>query len=358
MNKTLLYYWLALAKFSPRKINALIDTVGVERLWADMKQNSSSSVYDVKSKSFSLLMRNRDEAYLEDSFANCQKHGITFISRDDDAFPDILRQKEVSPPVGLFCRGNIDLLKTFCVAVIGTRNCTGYGSYATEFISGGLAKNNVTIVSGLATGIDGLAHDAALKACGSTIAVLGSGHDNFTPVTNIALYKRVVNSGLVVSEYPPDTQGAKHTFPERNRIISGLSHAVVVVESDARGGSMITASCALEQGRDVFAVPGAINQSRSRGTNALIKNGAYMVTCPDDIIDHYGLKKSVSERAAVSLDIYSQMVYNCLESGQKTFDEIVEATNMTATEISGALLFLEMEDYIRKINANAYMRVD
>ncbi|HYU64864.1 MAG TPA: DNA-processing protein DprA, partial [Candidatus Paceibacterota bacterium] len=197
---------------------------------------------------------------------------IINLTRKDKTYPKLLSQIH-QPPKMLYYRGNISLFQTPCLAVVGTRKLTPYGQEATRFLVHDLIKASCTIVSGLALGIDAAAHTAALEAGGNTIAVLGSGIDDESiyPRTNFNLAHKILNhNGLIVSEYPEGTKAQHFTFPARNRIISGLSRGVVVIEADRESGALITAQFALEQNRDVFAIPGSIFAPRSIGTNSLI----------------------------------------------------------------------------------------
>lgn len=188
------------------------------------------------------------------------------------------------PPKSIYVFGNVDILNTPGIAIVGCRDATEYGKKATIYFSYNLAKENITIISGLAKGIDSFAHMGALKAYGRTIAVIGSGLDNIYPKENEKLAQEIIqNGGAIISEYPLGTKPEKQHFPERNRIISGLSQAIIVIEAKEKSGSLITADFAMEQGRDVYAVPGNINSKNSIGTNNLIKDGAIPATNFKDI---------------------------------------------------------------------------
>lgn len=214
-----------------------------------------------------------------------EKHNIKIINICDEEYPKML--KEIyDPPITLFAKGNISLLNyQNSVAIVGCRNATKYGLKAAKEIAYELAKENILIVSGMAKGIDGEGHKGALEAGGKTIAVLGSGVDVPYPLENIELYKDIIQNGLVVSEYIVGTKPEAGNFPARNRIVSGLAQGVVVVEAKANSGSMITVDFALEQGKNVYAVPGNINSPNSTGTNELIKTGAQLITSYEDVIN-------------------------------------------------------------------------
>lgn len=228
-----------------------------------------------KSKNIGLI--NQYEEYIK-------KHKISLININDELYPKLLREI-YDPPITLFAKGDIGLINEFSFSIVGCRNATNYGLIMSKQLSYDLAKRNILIVSGLAKGIDANAHIGALEANGKTIAVLGCGVDIPYPVQNIELYKEILNRGLIISEYIVGTKPEAGNFPARNRIISGLSQGVIVVEARENSGSMITVDCALEQGRSVYAVPGNVNSQNSIGTNELIKQGAKPITTYKDVLE-------------------------------------------------------------------------
>lgn len=212
------------------------------------------------------------------------KYNVIKIDIKSKYYPEKLRCID-SPPKELFCLGNLELMNAKSIAIIGSRDYSNYGERAAKDFSYNLAKNNICIISGLAKGIDSFAHEACLVAGGKTIAVLGSGLDVIYPKENLGLFNKIIlNDGLVVSEYPLGTKPQKQNFPARNRIISGLSDGILVIEAKEKSGTNITVDFALEQGKDVFVVPGNIYSKTSNGTNFLIKEGAIPVTNFLDII--------------------------------------------------------------------------
>lgn len=228
-----------------------------------------------KSKDISLIKRY--EEYMV-------KHNIAIVNINDKTYPALLKEIH-DPPITIFAKGNVDLLKEFSIAVVGCRDATNYGLLMSKKLSYDLASKNIVIVSGLAKGIDASAHVGALMAKGKTIAVLGCGVDIPYPAQNLELYKEILKENLIISEYLVGTKPEAGNFPARNRIISGLSHGVVVVEAREKSGSIITVDFALEQGRNVYAVPGNINSQNSFGTNELIKQGAKLITNSQDILE-------------------------------------------------------------------------
>ena len=213
-----------------------------------------------------------------------EKYGVKYINFFDDEYPENLRNI-YDMPITLFYKGDITLLKEKNVAIIGSRNASNYGLKNAYNIAKDCIKENYTVVSGLARGIDSYAHKGALAACGKTIGVLGCGLDIVYPKENFELYREIIERGLIISEHVLGTRPSPENFPMRNRIISGIADKIIVVEASVNSGTSITVNCALEQGKDVYAVPGNINSNMSIGTNKLIKDGAGMYTCINDLRD-------------------------------------------------------------------------
>ncbi|WP_082096892.1 DNA-processing protein DprA [Paenibacillus wulumuqiensis] len=226
------------------------------------------------------------EDYLLTRLSRYQDKGIQIMTIMDDTYP-ILMKEIAQPPWVLYTIGRQELLSSFCIGMVGTRVPTAYGRKVAELLAGDMAARGVTVVSGMARGIDSTCHEAALQANGNTIAVLGTGINVIYPPENRSLYHTLSERGLIVSEYPIGTRSSPGLFPQRNRIIAGLSHGSVVVEADVRSGSLITADYAMDSNRDVFAVPGPITSPKSQGTLSLLKQGAILVTGADDIIKEY-----------------------------------------------------------------------
>ena len=215
------------------------------------------------------------------------KNNVDIISIKDKEYPEILKNI-YDPPLWLYIRGNKEILNKNSIAIIGCRECTEYGKNVAKELAYNIAKQNINIVSGLAKGIDGIAHEAAVAAKGKTIAVLGNGLDTIYPAENIILAKEILKSGgAIISEYPLGEKPQRQNFPERNRIVSGMSKEIIVVEAKEKSGTLITVDFALDQGRDVFVVPGNINQETSKGTNELIKQGAKLITNYKEVVKEY-----------------------------------------------------------------------
>lgn len=345
-----LYLWLSYSHVSTHKINKILDAVPIEQLWNMFDEERR---YDLDEKTFSLLKRTHSVDFIERTKQYLKVNNIEYVTRADPIYPIGLAASEVNPPPALYYRGDIGIAREPCIAVVGTRRASPYGKYVTQRIVGELAEH-FTIVSGLATGIDGFAHTAALDAGGKTIAVLGSGLFNVTPVSNHALFDKICKDGLAISEYTPDLHATEYTFPQRNRIISGLSRGVIVVEAAAKSGSLITADCALEQGRDVFAVPGDVDKQRSFGTNSLIKQGAVPITCADDIFSFYSVQKRDKQANTLALDFDQSRILNILREEEKSFDQLVEQCQMSVAALNTALSALLIAGLIHEKSKNSF----
>ena len=262
--------------------------------------------------------------------------GLRFLGRSDPAFPPLLRAIH-DPPIGLFVRGSaeVELLSRPAVAVVGARACSAYGAQVARSLSCELAVAGLVVVSGLARGIDGAAHRGALESDGPTVAVLGCGIDRDYPASHRELARGVARTGLIVSEYAPGVEPAPWRFPARNRVIAGLAGATVVVEARERSGALITADLALEEGREVFAVPGEITSSLSRGTNALLRSGATPLTAAADVLEHFGLEAETAPAGARDAD-------GILAHLPATADELARLTELDPGGLAARLAELEL----------------
>jgi DNA processing protein len=293
-----------------------------------------------------------------DANAYCQglaAGGLRWLARSASDFPPLLRAIH-DPPPGLFVRGSaaVDLLTRPAVAIVGARSCTDYGAHVARSLGRELAAAGVVVVSGLARGVDGWAHRGALEGGGSTVAVLGCGIDRDYPRAHAALAAQIAATGLIVSEYPPGVAPAPWRFPARNRIVAGLTTATVVVEARERSGALITADLALEEGRDVLAVPGEITSALSRGTNALLRLGAVAVTSCDDVLEAIGLEPPPPKDSAV-LSSAAASVLAALDQGVTTADEVVRATTLDSAGVAVALTELELAGLV-EARAGIYRR--
>ena len=283
----------------------------------------------------------------------------TILKISDALYPPLLREIK-NPPQLLYCAGDLSLLKTRCVAVVGSRKITAYGRRIAAKVAGRLAACGVTVVSGMAIGIDGISHRSALDAGGKTIAVLGNGLDVMYPAANRDLKKDILRTGLLLSEYPPGTRGTKYTFPQRNRIISGLSEATVVIEAGLNSGSLITAALANEQGRPVYGVPGNIDNVTSLGVNMLIRDGAQPLIAADDLLADLQVDRSavVQQELKSVTGAEEQQILALLARGSEvTVDQLAAMTGLTAGRINGLVSVLEMKGLVMTALGRVFLAV-
>ncbi len=282
---------------------------------------------------------------------------IDVLTWDDAAYPSLLRQITDPPPV-LYIKGRLTDADAWAVSLVGTRRASIYGREVAEMLAGELARNHITIVSGMARGIDAYAHQAAIKAGGRTLAVLGCGVDIVYPPEHRKLAQDIIEHGAIVSDYPPGTEPEAMNFPPRNRIISGLSMGVVVVEADERSGALITSDFALEQGREVFAVPGNILNHSSRGTNKLIQQGAKLVMNTASILEELNLSmvSSFIEAQAVAPenDLERSLMAQLSHEPVQT-DDLVNRVNLPTEVVTGTLALMELKGMVRQASGTSYV---
>lgn len=290
-----------------------------------------------------------------------EKKNYSLLTLEDKKYPSYLREI-FDPPFVIYCAGNVDLLEGPAVSIVGTRKPTPYGRAITEKLAEDLASRGLVIISGLARGIDSFAHWGALKG-GKTVAVLGSGLENMYPRENKSLSKKITERGAVISEFPLDAPPLGFHFPIRNRIISGLSMALVVVEAARRSGSLISARLALEQNREVMAVPGNMTSEFSQGTNWLIKTGAKLVESWEDVVDEFpsplkeNLLSQKEKKRVPSMKPMEKRVYDCLkEDSLVHIDELLEKTESSVSELLAILLNLELKDLISQSPGKYFQR--
>lgn len=289
--------------------------------------------------------------------------GIRFICFDDDIYPQRLRDTRFAPS-GLFVTGDPSAMDTLSVAGVGSRVSTTYGREAVNKICSPIASAGITFISGMAYGIDSEVHRAALDNGGKTVAVLGTAIDETYPSNHRDLRRMIENQGAVVSEYAPGTKGERFMFPQRNRIISGLSCGVIIFEAAKKSGTMITASWALDDGREVFAVPGSIFSERSEGTNFLISQGATPATCAEDVLSALGMELSDAVQLTMAeyvgytgpkLTRRQQIIYDCINSGTCTIEGLVDNTGLQPHELFSELTVMEIDGIIESGAGSTYV---
>ncbi len=293
------------------------------------------------------------------AYEDILKKEIKILTWEDPDYPDKLMNIDQPPPV-IYIRGSIKPEDRWAVAIVGTRRVTSYGRQVTEQVSTYLARNGLTVVSGLARGVDGVAHQTTLANNGRTIAVLGSGIDQIYPPEHRQLAEKIIENGAVISDYHPGTPPDAGNFPPRNRIISGLSLATVVVEAGETSGALITATFAAEQGREVFAVPGPIYAPQSKGTNRLIREGAQPLLDPVDIMESLNLRKVDHYKQATLLlpgDELETKLMEILNLEPVYIDEIQSKAGFPVEKVSAALTMMELKGMVKQVSGMTFMAI-
>jgi DNA processing protein len=362
-------HWLALLRIpgmGPVHLRALLDRYGDPRqvferaAWDDMINKSLSAAAAQWLADPDWKVVEADARWAEDP----DHHLLTL---NDPRYPPLLKQIHDAPPV-LFVRGNVAALQTPQLAIVGSRNPTVIGSDTARRFAAELARTGITVTSGLAIGIDAAAHRGALEAGGYTIAVSATGPDGVYPASHRDLAREISRSGAVISEFPPGSPPLRESFPRRNRVISGLSAGTLVVEAAIHSGSLITARAALDQGREVFAIPGSIHNARARGCHFLLRQGAKLVECIGDIFDELptlarsrrasgGSCAAVTSTAAPNrIDETAAHVLDSIDFAPTTMDVIMERTGLSVGQLYRLLLDLELHDLIVPVAGGAYVR--
>ncbi len=323
------------------------------------EQESEIYKFFVKSKQVvNDMAKALQENVLHSYINNLNSKDIQVITSCSDKYPNCLRDLE-TPPYTLFCKGDISLLGTDSIGVVGTRVPTAYGKIITEQFCKGLVQNDFTIVSGMAAGVDSVAHKTALDSNGKTIAVLGGGFEHIFPSFNLQLSEQIMQKGLLISEYRPSMQPALWTFPLRNRIIAGLSKGILITEAGERSGSLHTKEYALELGREVFAVPGNITSAMSKGTNRLIRSAqSACVLNYEDIVCVFREKVVKSPKLAASqISLDDQLILKLLNEEQ-TFEQLQEKTALPTSKLNSSLTMLQIKGVVKQLPGNSYMKVE
>ncbi len=348
------------SKMTPKRFKEMMHAFDSPRVFFEADKKTIQSKLPWKEDlidSFLLWRDDIDEKKIEKIL---KQERITVLTKEDDAYPALLKHI-YDPPFCLFVRGDLNLTNAYPIAVVGTRKHTAYGKQVTQEIVSTLAQHGLTVVSGLALGIDGIAHEATLTAGGITIAVLGSGinRHHVYPAVHRQLADRIVeHGGAVISEFPPGTLPSKFTFPRRNRIVSGISLGTLVIEAAEKSGALITSSCALDHGREIFAVPHPITSKTGMGPNKLIKEGAHIVTSAEDIIDILNLRelKTFTQNKKIVPDTPAEAaLMNHLTRDPSHVDALTKASGLTSSEVNSTLTIMEMKGIVRNIGNMQYV---
>lgn len=352
-------WWLAfmqVPRIGPARIQRLLEHFGsLREAWG---ASGSELREAVPAGVLTELLRIRGELDVQALYERTTRDGVRITCWADDDYPALLREVPAPPPL-LYYRGQLVETDSTAVAIVGTRRVTAYGKEMAYRISFDLAKAGVTIVSGLALGVDGVAHRAALEAGGRTLAVLGSGIDVLYPGRHRDLAGKIEEQGAVITEYPPGTQPDRFNFPPRNRIISGLSRGVVVIEAPERSGALITVDFAAEQGRDAFAVPGPVHAPASAGCHRILREGATLVRSAEDILEDLHIRPIDHEERETdisNLSMEERRLLSVLTSQPQHIDDIAAQIGKTVSEVSGELMMLELQGSVHSSGSGYYSR--
>jgi len=343
----------------PQKIKILMNHFGQgELIWNGSFADILAS--GIAEKLAQTIARERALINPQEEWTKLEKENIRVISIDNPLFPNLLKEIP-SAPYLLYTKGEYDFNSAPLVAIVGSRKFTQYGKQVAISLARDLAKAGVTVVSGMALGIDTFAHQGALESQGKTIAVLGSSLEDtyIGPRTNYNLSRHIINNGALISEYPLGTQATPQTFPARNRLMAGLTTGTIVIEAAMQSGTLITANMALDFNRDVFAVPGNIFTPTSQGTNSLIKNGAKIVTNINDILEELALENFSQEKKIKELipdTKEEEIVLNILSYEPVHIDRIIKLSKINTSIVSSTLVILEMKGFIKNMGGQNYVK--
>lgn len=359
MNEENLYImWLnAIIELNPKQKEDLITAFGSAKAVFEANSHDIKSKININSDDLYKITSAKTKQPPEKHYEDLVKSGSRFISYLDNDYPYLLSEIPCKP-LGLYIIGDMPT-QEYKIAIVGSRRCTEYGHTVSYNIAKKLVQSDICIVSGMAEGIDSSSHNGALDGGGKTIAVMGTGIDICYPKYNRKLRERIIENGCILSEYPPGVHGTPYTFPRRNRIISGLSQGVIIVEAAKRSGSSITVNHALDQGRDVFAVPGNITSAHSIGSNQMIKDGAIVLLSADDVLDYYNIKKNEKKnknKPKPSLDETENSVYNYIDLVPQSIEELAAKTGMDTSELQSTLTMLELDGAVQKLSGQRYVR--
>lgn len=359
-NMELYEFWLSrLEGIGIKKQKLLLDNATPQEIFG-MTSTELSMIEELSSNDIMTICVNRDLDNLIREFEETNSNGVTFIGRSNPKYPDKLKET-YNAPLGLYYKGSLDLLdnnrKT--VAIVGSRGCTNYGITMADRLGKTLSEAGVAVISGMARGIDTYAHKGCLKGTTPTFAVLAGGVDVCYPKENIELYENICKNGGIISEYPLGLQPKPQLFPIRNRIISGIADAVVVVEARLRSGSLITADIALEQNKPIYVIPGRIGDPLSEGCLWLAKQGAQVLADFDDLLNDLGIEvseKPIEENFQISLAPAEKMLYSLICLFPKNLNTIIEESGLEPQQVTTALLGLELKGLIREAGCHYYIR--
>jgi len=371
MNNANIKSWIKLNMISgigPLRFATLLKHFGSPEGILSAKISTLSQVKGIGPQIAQRIVEEKDKVKVDIELEKIEKEGVKILTLDSEEYPINLKSIYDPPPI-LYIKGKIEPRDRLAIAMVGSRSATSYGKAVASRLAGELVQAGFTVISGLARGIDVASHCGAINAKGRTIAVLGCGIDVIYPRENKKLFNEIIEHGAIITEFPFGTPPEKFNFPQRNRIISGLALGTVIVEAHMQSGALITANCALEQNREVFAVPGQVESRLSKGTHYLIKQGAKLTETVQDIIEELELfsdaiKKSLSKSEAkvkknneIMLSKDEEKIYQLLSSSEpQHIDTISYLSQMTASQVAAILIQLEIKGVIKQLIGKRFIR--
>lgn len=373
LEKQELKYWLAwnrVKEIGPIRFSNLMNSFSsLEEAWNNNRKKDISKILHAGPNIWEKIESQKQSINPDSELSLLEKMKVNVITIKEDDYPVLLKNIYDPPPI-IYYRGNfLDMVNNKkTLAVVGSRKATYYGRKIARDISLELASRGYTIISGLARGIDTKAHLGALEAGGKTVAVLGCGIDRIYPAENISIANKIIKNGAIITEFPVYTKPEKNNFPRRNRIISGLSMGTLVVEAAEKSGALITSDCSLDQGREVFAIPGSIHSFLSKGCHDLIKQGAKLVNSYQDIIEELETKDIYNKSSEncnkkdeniniEDLNEYEKHFLNYISADPLHIDEIANLTELSPAQVNETLLSLELKNIIREVEGKRYIRI-
>lgn len=352
------WFWLCnIPNFGVKKIKEVLACYGTPKVafFEDCRELHHSMI--ITEKDIKIFERSKNIVEIHEKYNNLASKGIYFVSKDESEYPDSLKHI-YDAPFGLYVKGKLPKLDKTHIAIVGSRECTDYGQAMASYFASELSKAGIGIISGMARGVDGYAHEGALSAGGYSYGILGCGVDYCYPKENFSLYMKLQEKGGIISEYAVGTSPKPGNFPMRNRLISGISNGILVIEAREKSGSLITVDFGLEHGKNIYAIPGRIHDSLSTGCNNLIKMGAKLVSNPSDILEdfftnyveiQYQMKKNNN-----MLETEEEIVYSKLDLLPKHVNDIAFETNINISDLIVILMNLQLKNIIKEVRKNYF----
>ncbi|MGN0345645.1 MAG: DNA-processing protein DprA [Lachnospiraceae bacterium] len=348
-------YWLAnISGIGTKTIHQLYKYCGSAKAVWHLSGSELKKLYGITEEAAVRISRSKTKWDPDKEWDKLLERGISFVSMEQGGYPRRLREI-YDPPYGLYYIGKLPPEEAPSVGIVGGRACSRYGKDIAKRSGKCLAANGVSIISGMARGIDSYGHEGAMDGGGSTFAILGCGVNIVYPPEHAALYERIAANGGILSEYPPDMPPRPGFFPMRNRIIAGLSDLLLIIEAKEKSGSLITADCALEQGKDIYAAPGRIGDPLSAGCNRLIRQGAGILLSPEELVGELGF---LPEKNKLPLEKSERLVYSCLDLHPKSMEKISEETALDIVTLAELLFALEEKGLVQEAWQNHYISVN